>query len=265
MTESIVTEPTVTASRPWYEEAFAKGYLAVYPHRDLPAARAEVAGLRRGGLRGRVLDLGCGFGRHALAMREEGLDVTGLDLSEDLLVRASSLEGGGALAGRLARGDMRKLPFAPASFDAVTMLFSSFGYFDDAGNAQVLDEVGRVLRPGGTAVFDLMNAERIRATLVPESCTERKGFVLYERRRLEEWGRRVKKEVVLRGHDGSVQRWHEDVRLYGAQEFRALLAPRGLAVLRIDGDFEGGEAGADAPRRIVWAARHAPCAYLPRS
>jgi SAM-dependent methyltransferase len=250
----------VTEERPWFEEAFAKGYLAVYPHRSLEAARIEVAGLLRGGLGGRVLDLGCGFGRHAVAMLEAGLDAVGLDLSSDLLDLAPSTEGGEALAERLLRGDMRELPFAAGAFDSVTMLFSSFGYFDDSGNARVLDEVARVLRQGGTAVFDLMNAERIRATLVPESRTERNGHLLHERRRLEEWGRRVTKEVVLRDPDGVEQRWREDVRMYGPVEFGALLAPRGLEVRRIDGDFDGTEATADSPRRIVWAERRASLA-----
>ena len=248
-----------TEARPWFEEAFAHGYLDVYPHRDLAAARAEGGGLVAGGLGGgsggRVLDLGCGFGRHSLAMAEAGLDVTGLDLSADLLARAGTLEGGEALAGRLVRGDMRALPFAAAGFDAVVLLFSSFGYFDEAGNARVLDEVARVLRPGGVALFDLMNADRIRATLVPSSRTERDGRVLLERRRLEDFGRRVTKDVVLREADGTERHWREDVRMYGPAELAALLAPRGLAVERVDGDFDGRAAAPDSPRRIVWARR----------
>ena len=239
----------MTPSHPWYQDAFERGYLEVYPHRDVAAARAEVAGLVRRGLAGRVLDLGCGFGRHTVAMREEGLSAVGLDLSADLLSRADGLEG------RLVRGDMRELPFADRSFDGVTMLFSSFGYFDDRENARVLDELSRILRSGGTAVLDLMNADRIRATLVPESRSERDGRVLIERRRLEEWGRRVTKEVSLREPDGSERSWREDVRLYGPEELRALLDPRGLDVIRVEGDFDGSEAASNSPRRIVWARR----------
>ena len=243
------------AARPWYASAFEKDYLTVYPHRDLESARREAGYLVRGGLTGRVLDLCCGFGRHSLALRRAGADVFGLDLSLDLLARAAELDEEREVAGRLVRGDARFLPFRPGSVDSVVMLFSSFGYFDDGGNAALLDEIARVLAVGGTAVFDLMNARRIRESLVPESRTERDGLVLVERRRIEEWGRRVVKEVHLRRPDGTEREWREDVRLYGTEELRALLGARGMTVERVDGDFDGGEPSPDSPRRIVWARR----------
>jgi len=244
--------------RPWYELAFERGYLEVYPHRDLASARKEVAGLRERGLAGRVLDLGCGFGRHTLAMLEVGLDAFGLDLSRDLLERAGQLpdQGGGErLRGRLLRGDFRRLPFASASFDALTMLFSSFGYFDDPGNRAVLREVARVLRPGGTAILDLMNPSRIRAGLVPESRTERGGLILNERRSLAHGDRRVVKQVELVTADGSELSWHEDVRLYEPSELASIAAAAGLEVQRTEGDFDGAPFDSDSPRQIAWARR----------
>lgn len=110
--------------RPWYDAAFEADYLALYPHRDLAAARFEVGGLVERGLRGVVLDLGCGFGRHLLALRERGLEAFGLDRSRDLLARAHELEGG-VLRGSFVRGDFRALPFRERVFDGVVLLFSS--------------------------------------------------------------------------------------------------------------------------------------------
>ncbi len=241
--------------RGWYETAFESGYLDLYPHRDLASAEREVRGLVDAGLTGRVLDLGCGFGRHALAMHRSGLDVVGLDLSFDLLTHAAEIEGGEALAGRLARGDFRALPFAASAFDGLTMLFSSFGYFDDETNARVLAELARVLRPEGRLVLDLMNAERIRATLVPASRTERGGSVLHEQRRLTDDGKRVRKDVRVEELDGTERRWHEDVRLFDREELAPWLAGHGLELERCWGDFDGSADTAEAPRRIVWARR----------
>jgi len=236
--------------RQWYEVAFESGYLDVYPHRDLFAARAEVAGLVERGVGGRVLDLGCGFGRHLLALRERGLDAFGLDLSHELLRRTDP-----GLRGRVLRGDFRALPFRSGAFQCVLMLFSSFGYFEDDENALVLAEVRRVLASGGLVVLDLMNPVRLRATLVPESRTPRAGFELLERRRLERGGRRVVKEVVVRAQDGSERRWHEDVRLYEPYELAGLLPSAGLALARLEGDFDGRAFEPASPRQIVWARR----------
>lgn len=236
--------------RPWYDAAFEAGYLELYPHRDLLAARAEVAGLVERGVGGRVLDLGCGSGRHLLALRERGLAALGLDRSLALLMRAAP-----ELAGCLARGDFRALPFRAGSFRTVLMLFSSFGYFDDAGNARVLSEVARVLTPGGLVVLDLMNPARVRAKLVPESHTRRGGLEILERRRLTHGGARVVKDVSLRAADGGERCWHEDVRLYDAGELAELLPAAGLELLRSEGDFDGRPFEPGSARQIVWARR----------
>ncbi len=243
--------------RPWYETAFEDPYLEVYAHRDLASARVEVEGLLARGLwdvRGRLLDLGCGFGRHLLALREHGFDAVGLDRSPGLLARAATL-GDGALRGRLVRGDFRNLPFHARSFEALLMLFSSFGYFSDEENARVLGEIGRILRPRGLAVFDLMNPSRVRAQLVPETRTERGGFEIIERRRLQDRDRRVVKDVRLHASDGSERSWTEDVRLYETAELGEMLAAAGLTLVRVDGDFDEVPLDPASPRMIVWANR----------
>jgi SAM-dependent methyltransferase len=144
----------------------------------------------------------------------------------------------------------------------VLMLFSSFGYFDDAENARVLGEIARVLVPGGLAVLDLMNPARVRATLVPESHARRGALEIHERRALERGGTRVVKEVRLTSAGSAERAWREDVRLYEPDEVEALLADAGLRRVRTEGDFDGrpfvgGSADAPdapgAPRQIVWA------------
>jgi SAM-dependent methyltransferase len=244
-------ERDVREPDPWWVEAFRADYLTVYPHRDLESARQEVAHLVEQGVRGRVLDLCCGFGRHALALRKRGADVFGLDLSPDLLARARELPDGELLHDRLVRADARAIPFASGCFDALVNLFSSFGYFGDDGDARVLSEIARVLRPGGLAVLDLMNPERIRDGIVPESRTERDGVVLNEHRRLEDGGRRVVKDVVLRLDGGAARSWRESVRLYDARELETLALHRGLALLGVQGDFDGSALRPQSPRQML--------------
>jgi SAM-dependent methyltransferase len=245
----------VTSPEPWYEDAFRSDYRRVYAHRDLSSARDEARFLLARGLADRVLDLCCGFGRHSLALRELGLDVVGLDLSMELLLEARTLENAQLLDSRLLRADATALPFARASFDGLINLFSSFGYFGELGDARMLSEIARVLRPGGRAVLDLMNPAQVRANLRSESSREGRDFLIRETRALADGGRRVTKEVELRFAEGGIRRWREDVRLYEEAEMRSLLAGRGMAIEALHGDFDGGPFGADSKRLLITARR----------
>jgi SAM-dependent methyltransferase len=102
----------------------------------------------------RVLDLGCGGGRHTFAALRRGAQVVALDLDATelagvaTLVAAMQLEGevpaGGA--GSAVRGDALHLPFPDGAFDRVVASEVLEHLPDDAG---ALAELVRVLRPGG--------------------------------------------------------------------------------------------------------------------
>ncbi len=99
----------------------------------------------------RILDVGCGPGRHSLALRARGFDVVGLDIS------AAFLRAGGR--GRWVRGDARTLPFPTSSFDAVICLCQGgFGLLGGHGEPAALGEMARVLRPGGCLALSAFSA-----------------------------------------------------------------------------------------------------------
>ena len=152
--------------RPWYDGFFGADYLRIFSP-VLPDERtaAEVnAVVERLGLppEARLLDLCCGQGRHAGPLARLGYRVTGLDRSRRLLEEAAGLAAGQGQRVGLVEGDMRRLPFADASFDAVLNLFNAFGYLeDDAQDELALHEVARVLRPGGRFLQELANREAL--------------------------------------------------------------------------------------------------------
>ncbi|MEE8146121.1 MAG: class I SAM-dependent methyltransferase, partial [Longimicrobiales bacterium] len=182
---------------------------------------------------------------------ELGMDAYGVDLSAELLAQAGELPGGAALSGRLVRADARAVPFASATFDGLFNLFSSFGYFGPQGDLEVLDEIGRLLRPGGRALLDLMNPPLVRSNLVPHSTAERNGARILESRVLRQGGRLVTKDVSFSLPSGEERRWREEVRLYETRELAELLAPRGLEITDVDGDFSGAPYDERAERQIV--------------
>ncbi len=163
---------------------------------------AEVAGLRPGI---EVLDVSSGRGTQSLLYAEEyGSVVTGLDLAEDMIATALQRAGRSPARERLSfvRGDSQELPFADMRFD-VAVNECAVGIPDDS--QRVLDEMVRVVRPGGLVVIhesvwagELGEAERRELTerygttpLEPEqwrAMLERAGLVDVQQE-LEPWSR----------------------------------------------------------------------------
>jgi SAM-dependent methyltransferase len=239
----------VTAS-PWYKLAFQAPYLELYRHRTGRQAQREAAfalAVLQVAPGSRILDLCCGNGRHARALAAPGHRVAGLDLSRDLL-RAARGDGGPV---HYVCGDMRNLPFR-ACFDAVTLFFTSFGYFaTEEENLAVLREISTALHPGGRSLVDFLNADQVRRSLVPESVEERDGWSFHLRRRISGDGKRVEKHVQVRDPAGRTREYTESVRLYDREDLEDLSRRAQLPVEACYGDFDGSPAGPDAPRLIV--------------
>src|SRR4029434_8542781 len=90
---------------------------------------ARVLGLRRGA---RVLDVPCGFGRHAGELARRGYTAVGVDLSP-LMLREARKAHRERNRLQFIQNDMRRLSYR-AEFDAVICLFTSFGYFSEREN-----------------------------------------------------------------------------------------------------------------------------------
>jgi demethylmenaquinone methyltransferase/2-methoxy-6-polyprenyl-1,4-benzoquinol methylase len=101
----------------------------------------ELASLRPGA---RVLDVACGTGDIALALRARGGRVTGLDITPRMVELARQRPDGGAVS--WLTGDMQALPFASRTFDLVT---TGYGLRNVPDLDGALTEIARVLKPGG--------------------------------------------------------------------------------------------------------------------
>ena len=235
----------------WFENWFGEEYVALYPHRDEEEARvvasmiAERVALPR---TAKVLDLACGAGRHQRELCDRWWTV-GLDLSPTLLRIARSEDR----TNPLTRADMRYLPFADGAFDMVVNLFTSFGYFrDDRQHQIVVDEVGRVVRQGGWFVLDFLNAPQVRSTLVPFDRRQVGSRVVEQEREISADGRYVRKTITLLDEDRT---FVERVRLFEPDELVELLTSSGFAVEVVLGDYDGRPLDPISERAIFFARR----------
>jgi len=98
----------------------------------------------------RVLDVACGTGVVAITAARLGATVTGVDLTPALLTRAKENADLAAVKIEFHEGDVEDLPCADASFDFV---LSQFGHLFGPRPKITVEEMLRVLRPGGTIAF----------------------------------------------------------------------------------------------------------------
>jgi SAM-dependent methyltransferase len=205
----------------------------------------------------RVLDVGCGQGRHAQLLAEAGLDVDAVDYSEDLLAVARA--GGMGPRLRYTRGDMRALPADwSGRFEAVLSLSTSFGFFRDPGDdVRTVGEFARVLRPDGIVLWHGASRDGVVARfLARDWWTTADGTTVAQERRFDPLSGLLRVESRSAGARGHDTRVHQ-LRLYTATRLAEIFAAAGLIV---EGAWDGWR---DRPLRrtsseMLLAARKPP-------
>jgi SAM-dependent methyltransferase len=149
----------------WFEDErfWSTWYPYMFPKERFEQAEIEVdqilalAGLESG----RVLDLACGPGRHAVEFAKRGFQVTGVDRSAFLLAKASERAGTVGVEIEWLEEDMRRFQRLRA-FNLAINMYTAFGYFDEkAEDVQVLKGLHDSLVQGGALVMDMGGKEWI--------------------------------------------------------------------------------------------------------
>jgi SAM-dependent methyltransferase len=197
-----------------------------------------------------VLDLACGHGRIANRLAARGAMVTGLDATPLFLGEARRDAQARGVEVDYVEGDMRDLPWRDR-FDAVISVFTSFGYFDDATNRRVLEQVRDVLKPGGRFCLELNNLAWLFANFREQHVTERDGNWMIDRTAYDPLtGRAMTSRTVIR--DGQQRTFEFSVRMFTFAELRHWLVAAGFTdVAGYSG--RGEELTVDTPRMMLVA------------
>lgn len=125
-----------------------------------------------------ILDLNCGIGRHSVELGKRGMNVLGTDISPYYIQVAKKRARSQRLSDkvRFKVADMRKIGsvLARERFDGVINLFTSFGFYDDETNADILHQCCSLVRAGGFFALEIMNRDWIVKNF--QQC----GFTRYE-------------------------------------------------------------------------------------
>ena len=212
-------------------------------------AAARLAGLARGAW---ILDVPCGYGRHAVPLASEGYHVVGLDRSTSQLTEASRRRRS-ATEPHLLRADYRAIPIADGTFDAALNLLSSLGYISQDADRTVLREVRRVLRPGGRLLIETNHRDRLPTrSPVREWYPLGNGAVLLTESRVDRVAGTVELIHTYVPAGGPAEARTIHWRAYSVTELVGMLADAGFGDIAAYGNLDGGPFGHDT--RLVLLA-----------
>lgn len=248
--------------KPWFEEIFEEDYLRTLPFLTPQATQAEAQfvmsslGVEPGA---QVLDVGCGYGRHAMELAARGFHVVALDASLPLLLRGADEAQRRGLDINFVHGDMRELTF-DAQFDGAYCLFSTFGYFDDETNKKAAQHIARALKPGARLVVEVLNRDYLIADLPSRVWWEGDGCVVLEEVEFNYFSSRIISNRSVVFDDGRQLEQEISIRAYSLHEFGKLLHAAGFRVVEISGSMitRGRFFGNHSRDIIVVAERRTP-------
>jgi SAM-dependent methyltransferase len=252
-------EPLAPGARKWWEEMFSEEFLRAIPILSPRQLEREVnfideaLGVERGG---RILDLACGAGQHAVELATRGYDVVGFDLSQSQLDWAGGLAQERGQRLQFTYGDMRELAYTEA-FDAIISWNTSFGFFEEEKNVDVVQRIFRGLRPGGRFLLDVINRDFVVAQQPGQTWFEGDGCVCIDDVHIDFITSRMKVKRTLMLTNGKNRECNYSVRIYGLHELGKILHDVGFKVLNVSGRPEMPDVffGATSPRIIILAVK----------
>ncbi len=249
-------------ARQWWERFFSEDYLrAVQPPTPAQIAHqidfvVESLGLERGAT---ILDVGCGLGLQCVELTRRGYLTVGLDLSLAMITRAAEAAQRQGLKINFLHADIREMQFDGA-FDAALCMGTTFGFFDDESNRDVLARLHHALRPGGRLLLDVANRDYVMPMQPNLVWFEGEGCVCMEESDFNHFTSRLTVKRTMMREDGTQASSEYSLRLYSLHELGQLIQQMGFRVIEVSGQeaVRGAFFGNCAPRIMILAERRTP-------
>ena len=216
----------------WFDSPY---YHTLYKNRDEKEAQVFIDNLidylqiPKGS---KLIDIACGKGRHAKYFNKKGMDVVGVDLSPNSINTAKKDENKNL---QFSAHDMRD-NYQEDTFDVVTNLFTSFGYFENNKDEQkAINAMANNLKKEGILIIDFMNAEKVIANLV---LNEQKTInnIQFDITRQVKDGYILKDIRITDGKEE--QQFQEKVKAITLADYSEFITNAGLKIIDIFGNYK---------------------------
>lgn len=197
----------------------------------------------------RVLDVGCGPGRHSLELSRRGIRTTGVDISEGFIALANQAAQTESLPAEFHVADARQMAFSNEFDAAICLCEGAFGLAgDDEGHRKVLDGVFNALRPGGQLVLSAINASGMVRRLQAED-------------KFDAYTSTISEQETLHSPTGETRAATIYTTGFTYRELKLLLERAGFEVIDgygcVVGRFEKKPLAVDDMEIMVWARKPA--------
>ena len=216
----------------WFDSPF---YHLLYKNRDEKEAEVFIDNLvthLQIPKRCKLLDIACGKGRHSIYFNKKSMDVVGIDLSKNSINIAKKDENETL---QFAVHDMREI-FKKNTFDIVTNLFTSFGYFEkDEDEQKAINSMALNLKKKGILIIDFMNAKKVIRNLVKSEKKQVDGITFSIRRSIE--NNYIIKDITF-SNNGENHHFQEKVKALTLTDFSNFISNAGLKIIDIFGNYK---------------------------
>lgn len=220
----------------WYRSWFNSPYYHIlYSNRDYYEAERFIDAMYsylKPTKNAKALDAACGRGRHSIYLNKKGLDVTGIDLSQQSIAYAKKFENDRL---HFYEHDIRNL-LVTNYFDYVFNLFTSFGYFKrDSEQIKSIRSFSRSLKPGGKLIIDFLNIHKIQENLNnhEHKCIDNINFMIEKK---IEAGQIIKK--IMFEDSGKHYEFKEEVKALSKEDFEKYCNLAGLTIVDYFGSYD---------------------------